>query len=171
MSSLVLFTLYTDACRSFYINNHIIKFSDDTAILSLLKRNHDISDYFLEIQGFVEWCDNNHLILNVNKKEEMVFDPRGAFDHKPVVIHNQAMWSTHIDSLCCRLQQQLYYLRRLRIHGVDQRLMLIFYKAVLESLLRCSITAWFGNLSVQLKNKLSQFMLLEKLLSVQSEYL
>ena len=108
----------------------------------------------------------------MNKTEEMVFDPRGVGDHRPVIIHNQAIaqvqtykylgvfvdnaltWSTHVDSLCCRLQQRLHFLRRLRIHGVDQRCMVIFYKAVLESLIRYSITAWFGNLSVQLENKL-----------------
>ena len=32
--------------------------------------------------------------------------------------------------------------------------MLIFYQAVLESLVRYGITAWFGNLPVQLKTKL-----------------
>lgn len=36
--------------------------------------------------------------------------------------------------------------------------MLIFYKAVLESLIRYCITAWFGNLSVHLKNKLSRLI-------------
>ena len=68
----------------------------------------------------------------------MVFDPRGFGDHRPVVIHNQTItqarsykyrgvyidesltWSTHVDSLCCRLQQRLHVLRRLRIHGVDK---------------------------------------------------
>ena len=33
--------------------------------------------------------------------------------------------------------------------------MLIFYKAILESLIRYGITAWFGNLTVQLKNRLA----------------
>lgn len=32
VSSPVLFTLYTDECRRFYLRNHIIKFSGDTAI-------------------------------------------------------------------------------------------------------------------------------------------
>ena len=32
--------------------------------------------------------------------------------------------------------------------------MLIFYRAVLESLVRFGITVWFGNLSVQLRSKL-----------------
>lgn len=53
VSSHVLFTLYTDACRSFYPNNHNIKFSDDTAILALLKNHSDLSEYFREIQRFI----------------------------------------------------------------------------------------------------------------------
>ncbi len=36
--------------------------------------------------------------------------------------------------------------------------MQIFYQAVLASLFRYGIAAWFGNLSVQLKNKLSQLV-------------
>lgn len=103
-------------------NNHIIRFSDDTAILVLMKKDSDISDYYSEIQGFVKWFEDNHLVLNVNKTEEMVFDPRG--DHRPVIIHNKTIsqvfsykylgvfidnsltWNTHVDSLCSRLQQR-----------------------------------------------------------------
>ena len=36
--------------------------------------------------------------------------------------------------------------------------MLLFYRSVLESLIRYGITAWFGNLSVQLKSKLIRLM-------------
>ncbi|KAF0038783.1 hypothetical protein F2P81_009267 [Scophthalmus maximus] len=79
----------TDECRSFYPNNHVIKFSDDTAISSLSKKNYDPSDYFMENQRFVNWCDDNHLVLNVNKTDETVFDPRGVGAHSPVVIHNK----------------------------------------------------------------------------------
>ncbi len=38
VSSPLLFTLYTNDCRNQYINNYIIKFSDDTVILSLLTK-------------------------------------------------------------------------------------------------------------------------------------
>ena len=41
---------------------------------------------------------------------------------------------------------------RLRIFGVDQKLMFFFYQAVLESLIR------FGNLSVQVKSKLNRLV-------------
>jgi len=71
VSSPVFFTLYTDECRRQYYYNRVIKFSDDTAILGLLKKK--------------DWCEDNHLALNVNKTREMVFDPRGVGDHRPVM--------------------------------------------------------------------------------------
>lgn len=44
--------------------------------------------YHGEIDTFIKWCDTNHLILSVTKKQEMVFDPRQGTDHEPVVIKN-----------------------------------------------------------------------------------
>ena len=43
---------------------------------------------------------------------------------------------SHVDSLCSSLQQQLYFLRRPRYYGVEQRFMLLLYQAVLWS--------WYG---------------------------
>lgn len=124
----------------------------------------------------MQWCDANHLILNVSKTKEMILDPRSVGDHSPVVIHdthisqvstyrylgihldNTFSWKVHVESLCCRIQQRLYFLRRLRVFGVDQRIMFVFYQAVLESLVRYGISVWFGNLTVQLKNKLNRLI-------------
>lgn len=69
---------------------------------------------------------------------------------------NVLCWKTHIGSLFTRLQQRLYFLRRLRLYGVGSDILRVFfYQATLESLIRYGITVWFGNLSVQLKNKLA----------------
>lgn len=40
------------------------------------------------------------------------------------------------------------------MYGVGSHILLVFYRAMFESLIRYGITVWFGNLSVQLKNKL-----------------
>ncbi len=103
----------------------------------------------------------------------MVLDTRRVSEHKPVINKDTMIeqvtsyrylgfymdsilcWKTHIDSLCTRLQQRLYFLRRLRLYGVGSNILLVFYRAMLESLIRYGITVWFGNLSVQLKNKLA----------------
>ena len=136
----------------------------------------DIGDYISEVDRFVTWCDRSHLVVNTKKTEEMIFDPLGVGDLRPVVIHNQPVtqvlsykylgvyidsrltWSTHVDILCTRLQQRLHFLRRLRVHGVDKKFMIVFCQAVVESLIRYGITAWFGNLSVELRAKLIQIM-------------
>ncbi len=77
-----------------------------------------------------------------------------SYKYLGVFFDNSLTWNVHVDNLCSRLQQRLHFLHRLRIHGVDQKFMLIFYQAVFESLIRYSITVWFGNLSVQLRTKL-----------------
>ena len=81
VSSPILYILYTNDCTSSSTNNYIIKFSDDSAILSLLHADSDISMYTSEIESFVHWCDNNHLKLNVSNTQEMIFDA------KCIVIH------------------------------------------------------------------------------------
>lgn len=35
----------------------------------------DISVYSSEVKNFVQWCDKHHLIFNVKKAEEIIFDP------------------------------------------------------------------------------------------------
>ena len=46
--------------------------------------------YTSEIESFVHWCDNNHLKLNVNKTQEMIFYAKCIVtDHLPVLIHGE----------------------------------------------------------------------------------
>ena len=51
----------------------IVKFADDTTITGLISDNNE-DNYRLEINSIVDWCDNNNLMLNVNKTKEMVID-------------------------------------------------------------------------------------------------
>ena len=47
---------------------------------------------------------------------------------------------------------------RLRVHGVATNIMLLFYRANIESVIRYGITTWFGNLSVTLKSQLQSLV-------------
>ncbi len=42
--------------------------------------------------------------------------------------------------------------------GVDQKIVFLLYQAVLENIIRYGMSAWYGNLSVQLKSKLSRLV-------------
>ncbi len=71
-------------------------------------------------------------------------------------IDNKLTWSVQVENVCIRVQQRLYFLRRLRVFGVNQKVLLLFYHAVIESIFRYGISAWFGNLSVHLKAQITR---------------
>ena len=69
---------------------------------------------------------------------------------------NQLKWSAHGDYLCAKLAQRLHFLRRLRLFGVSKDVTSTFYDAVLGSIIRYGMAAWFGTLSVQLKSRIAK---------------
>ncbi len=73
--------------------------------------------------------------------------------HKYLGTHmdNKLREEIHVDTICSRMQQRLYFLCRLRLFGVEQKIMFLFYRAVTESICY-GITVWFGNLAIQVKS-------------------
>ena len=114
----------------------------------------------------------HHLTVNTKKTEEMVFDPGHVGDHTLLLIQdaniaqvdsykylgvhidNNLSWSVHVNSVCSRIQQRLHFLRRLRVFGVQRKVMLLFYRSVIESIIRYAISVWFGNLTVKWKTQI-----------------
>ena len=70
----------------------------------------------------------------------------------------QLSWANQVDSVCSRVNQRLHFLRRLRIHGVANNILMLFYRANMESIIRYGITTWFGNLSVKIKSQLQNLI-------------
>lgn len=70
----LLYILHTNDCRSHYDNRHIIKFADDSVIVSLLY--DDETSHGPVVDGFVSWCGNAFLQLNVSKTKDMCIDFR-----------------------------------------------------------------------------------------------
>jgi len=65
-------------------------------------------------------------------------------------IDNMLTWQVHSDNVCSKLQQRLNFLRRLRLYGVNNKIiMTVLYQAVLKGLTRHEIQTWYGNLSVK----------------------
>ena len=50
--------------------NFIVKFADDSAILSLLFVHRDIDTFFFGVNRFKEWCTVNFLEVNTKIKHE-----------------------------------------------------------------------------------------------------
>ena len=163
----LLFTLFTNDCRSSHGSVILVKFSDDTTISGLVSHGDETS-YREEVQRMVEWCNRNNLILNVTKTKEMIVDFRTKPSAiQPLVINNETVeivqtfkflgciiscdlsWDAHILEVRKKAQQRLYFLRQLRKFGVDKNILVQFYRSIIESVLTFSITTWFPSVTCQ----------------------
>ena len=77
-----------------------------------------------------------------------------SYKYLGIQMDHMLKWDVHVDYLCAKLAQRLHFLRRLRLFGVSKNIMSTFYNAVLESLIRYGMAAWFGCLTVQLKSRI-----------------
>lgn len=60
----LLFVLYTNECRSQYDGRQVLKFADDSVIVSLL--NESVIDHGPIVKDFNDWCKRSFLNINVS---------------------------------------------------------------------------------------------------------
>ena len=109
----VLFTIYTNDCQINNIGVKLIKFADDSLLLGLISDNEE--EYYKDaINGFVKWCEDHHLDLNVLKTKELIIDFRqkkeplnpifingrpievvDSYNYLGVLIHKDLDWEPH----------------------------------------------------------------------------
>ena len=171
----LLFIMYTDSCRTSLENRFLVKFSDDTVLLSLLQGSE--VDHGPALPEFIDWCDENFLDLNVSKTKEMFIDFRHAnIVHKASVIHgedvqsvesykylgtvfdSQLKFDINTESIVKRGQQRIHLMRRLNSFNVSERILRNFYCSFIESLLTFSSVCWFNGLSIKDKNSLNSIV-------------
>ncbi len=158
----VLFSLYTNDCTSKDPSVKLLKFADDTTVISLIQ-DGDKSAYRQEVKELAVWCDHNNLEFNTLKTVEMTVDFRRNPPALPTHHHEQhcdcsgvilipgttisqdLKWDNHIESIVKKVQQTLYFLRHLRKFNLPQELLKQFYSAITESILCTSITVWFSS--------------------------
>lgn len=70
---LTFLTLYTTDFQCSTESCHLQKFSDDLAVVGCVREGEE-GEYRTLVVNFVEWTEQNHLRLNVNKTREMVID-------------------------------------------------------------------------------------------------
>ncbi len=71
----LLFSLYTNDCTSKNPSVELLKFTDNTTLISLIQ-DGDESAYRQELKELAVWCSLNNLELNTLKTVEMIVDFR-----------------------------------------------------------------------------------------------
>ncbi len=158
-----------------YENSYIIKYAYDLVIVSLL-HEQDLG-HGPVVEDFISCCDQFSLQLNVNKMKDMVINYR-RFSPSPwmttikgldieivdthtylgVVIYNKLTFQPNALAVCKKVQQRLFFLRKLKYFSVCSSMMSLFYKQFIESVLSFCIVAWFGNLNLSNKNRLGSLV-------------
>ena len=81
-----------------------------------------------------------------------------TFKYLGLYFYSQLRWTDQVEHVCLNMCQRLHFLRRLRLHGFNKEMMLLFYWASIESLIRYGITTWFGNLPVKQRTQLQNLI-------------
>ena len=170
-----LFTLYTSDKTCQTNNCFLVKYADDTVITGLLSNCFNEMSYRTEINKFVTWCDKNHLNLNVKKTKEIIVDFRKKhttirpieikgetvdvvteYKYLGTLINDKITGSNHIQKLAKKANQRLFFVRKLRKINVSRRILSLFYKATIESILSFCIVVWYGNTTSAERKKLKR---------------
>lgn len=171
----VLYTIYTNDYRSHFGETKLIKFADDSTILGLLSNSEE--SYRSEIDLFAKWCQDNYLMLNVLKTKELVIDFRTKIDptlplsidgtnvttvdsykYLGITIDENLKWSKHIYNLSLKLNQRLYFLRKLNAFKVSKEILHLFYNANIQSLISFGISCWGGSALQKDKEKINKLI-------------
>lgn len=169
--SSLLFVLYTNACQSSYEKRHIVKFADDSVIVSLLSHDDPVPGPVVE--DFILWCKSSFLTINVHKTKEMTIDFRKSrpvtvpllisgqavesvqqYKYLGTVIDDRLSFEHQVDAVCKKANQRLYFLRKLRNINIDTKFMKMFYSCFIESVLTFAFICWFGSINLKNRNRL-----------------
>ena len=145
-----LYSLNTYDCCASTDKCCVVKFTDGTTIVGFID-NCDESYYRSQIDFLIKWCNDNNLMLNVNKTKEMVIDFRlnktaiqpitingnvveivTSFRFLGTVICNNLSWNDQCIEILKKARQRLYFLRTLRSFNVNSEILLNFYNAIIE---------------------------------------
>ena len=171
----LIFIIYTDSFRSNYADRYLVKFADDTALLSLL--NGSEQGHGSVLTEFEMHCDQAHLELNVLKTKELIVDFRknrpvsevsiihGAnveivtsYKYLGTIVDDKLKFTENAQAIVKKGQQRLYFLHKLKSFSVDKSIISLFYKSFIESVLSFSFICWFCNLNVKDKNALERII-------------
>ena len=169
----LLFILYTNECRARLLNTFVIKYADDTALVGLIPKDSNDSNYLNCIDEFVAWCDTNCLKLNEAKTKEMIVDYRKrnnvitkikihdeeieqvtTYRYLGTIIDNKLSWEDQTKRSVAKGYQRLHFLRKLKSFHVDQTILKLFYMNVVQSAFLFCYIVWFGAL---MKKDLTKF--------------
>lgn len=163
----LLFLVYINDLPS-AINHPMVMFADDsTAIFTDYKNGEHENDINSSIASIIEWLHKNHLKINMDKTNIMMFK---NINSKPDILNinyrgknideiqtkkflgihidSNLSWKTHVAYVCTKLNQFSYALYMLR-KVANERALLSAYNAFVHSTLTYGVVVWANSAEKQ----------------------
>lgn len=124
---------------------HYCAYSLYSVIVSLL--SGDEQDHGPVLSEFVEWCDSCFLQLNVSKTKDMIIDFRRTpppptvtvikgtavelvetYKFLGVILDNTLCFEPLVDTVSKKIQQRLYFLRKINTFNVSSEMMTLGFQ-------------------------------------------
>ena len=162
----LLFILYINSLLKNEIQGLIISYADDTVLIfsdvtwQCVKTKAEIGIGLVK-----DWLDYNELSLNVDKTKYIAFSltdinrpnfnsiqlPRTGLEIKEVnnikylgvIVDKNLKWSCHVNSLVVKTRRLVYKFYELR-KFMSKKMLVLIYKALVESILQYAIVVWGG---------------------------
>ena len=78
-----------------------------------------------------------------------------------IITDDTLTFNVNTDMVCKEAQQRSYFLGKLKMFSVDRKIRSLFI-SLIESVVAFPMIAWFGNLSIQNKNRLNNIIKMAK---------
>ena len=73
-----------------------------------------------------------------------------------MTLTNTVTWAEHISMLIRKCQQRMYFLRKLNRFGVSNKILHMFYRSTVESIIGYCISCWGGSITKSNHNQLNR---------------
>ena len=76
-----------------------------------------------------------------------------SYNYLGVLIHKDLDWEPHAQATYKKMNQRLYFLRKLNTFNINCKILHLFSRSTIESVLMFCIIGWGGNCNVSLKKR------------------
>jgi hypothetical protein len=147
------------------------KFVDDITVAEVL--NNGAPSHMQEAADQIaHWSKQNYMNVNVKKTKEMLLGhlqnnppssilfPHGtveqihSFKLLGLTITDQLNWEAHVDTICKKANKRLHFLKLLKQSSMSCSDMLVYYKAVIRSVIEYACPVWQSGLTIQQRDRL-----------------
>ena len=161
--------LFVHMVSDLHTDHPDVKFMDDATITEIRQKSKG-SELQTSADQVCNWSEVNHLGINTDKTKEMLF----SFGNPPkidplimngveiervkktkllgVMITDNLKWDEHIDYINGKASKRLYFLRRLKRSGLEDRELIVLYVSMIRSVLEYACPVWSTCLTIGLSD-------------------